>query len=645
MFDFVRKHTKLLQVLLFLLIFPSFVLFGIQGYDSFNNNGSLAAKVDGIPISMQQLDNAQRSEIARMQQSLGASADIKSLDTPEAKLRTLDGLIRQTLLQVAVRKQHLAVSDSQVQQAILQIPQIAALRKPDGSFDVEAYRQLVAAQGMTTAQFEDQVREQLLLQQAVDGIAQPVIESKAIAGQLYDWQNQKRQVRLALFSTQDYLSQVQPSAAQIEAFYKDHTTLFQSPQRADIQYVVLSLNAVRQGVVITPAQAQAYYTQHIAEFRTPEERKASHILITLPPNPTAAQVQAAKTKADAILAEVRKDPAQFAAIAKRDSQDPGSAAQGGNLGYFTQNAMVKPFADAVFAMNKVGDIVGPVQSPYGFHIIELTGIKPAEQKPFAQVQSSIQAQLQNQEAQKRFPEMSDKFSNLVYEDSRSFAQVATKYHLQVLTAENVSPTPKETGDSKSDPLANAAFLKAVLSSNSIRDRRNISAVEIAPNTFASARILKYQPAATLTFAQAQDQVRALLVAQQAAALAVKAGEQALAAAQQGKAMPAWGSPVEISQSQATAPPGVPAVAVTAAFQLPAAKLPALTGLPLPGQAGYAIVSVDSVSKAKPDAEQLRAQQGAMSQLLSQGVTEAYIDSLKKRYGVEVLYKVSPQAHS
>ena len=645
MFDFVRKHTKLLQILLFLLIFPSFVLFGIQGYDSMNSNDNLAAKVDGIPISMQQLDNAQRSEIARMQQALGAAADVKSLDTPEAKLRTLDGLIRQTLLQVAVRKQHLSVSDEQVQQAILQIPQIAALRKPDGVFDVDAYRQLIAAQGMTTAQFEGQVREQLLLQQAMGSIAEPVIESRAIAAQLYDWQNQKRQIRLVQFKPQDYAAQVQPSAAQVEAFYKGHTALFQTPQSADIQYVVLDLNAVRQTITISPAQAQAYYTQHIAEFSSPAQRKASHILITLPPNPTAAQQQAAKAKADAILAEVRKDPAQFAEIAKRDSQDPGSAAQGGNLGYFTQDAMVKPFADAVFAMQKVGDITGPVRSQYGYHIIELTGIKPAEQKPFTQVESSIESQMQNQEALKRFSEVSDKFTNLVYEDSRSFAQVAAKYHLQVQTAQGVSPTPIASGDGKTNPLANTNFLKALFSSNSIRDKRNIAAVELAPNTLASGRIVSYKPASTLTFAQAQDKARALLVTQQSAALAVKAGEQALAAAQQGKAMPAWGAPVEISQTQASQPGGVPAAVVAAAFRLATTKLPAQTGVVLPGESGYAIVSVDSLSKPKPDTEQLRAQQGTMSQLLSQGVTEAYINSLKKRYGVEVLYKVPAQASS
>ena len=644
MFDFVRKHTKLLQVLLFLLIFPSFVLFGIQGYDHFSGNGGLAAKVDGVPISMQQLDEAQRNEVARMQQILGPAADIKSLDTPQAKMRTLDGLIHQTLLQVAVRKQHLMVSDGQVQQAILQIPQIAALRKPDGSFDVQAYRQLIAAQGMTTAQFEAQVREQLLLQQAMNGIGEPVIESKAIAGQLYAWQNQKRQIRMALYQAKDFASQVQPTPAQVEAFYKDNAKLFQVPQQADIQYVVLDMNAVRKDITVTPAQAKAYYTQHIAQFSSPEERKASHILIALPPQPTPAQEQAAKAKAEAILAEVRKDPAQFAAIAKRESQDPGSAPQGGDLGYFTRSGMVKPFADAVFAMKKVGEIVGPVRSQYGYHIIELTGIKPAEQKPFAQVEGEIQAQLQNQEAQKRFPELSDKFSSMVYEDSRSFDQVAAKLHLKVETAQNVTPTPDTSRNPKLDPLASARFLQALFSDNSIRDRRNIPAVEIAPNVMASGRIVSYQAARTLPFAQTQDKARELLVQQQAAALAVKAGEDALQAARQGKVQPAWGAPVEVSQTQAAQTSGVPVAVVNAVFHLSTDKLPALTGVALPGQ-GYAVVSLDSVTSGRPDPEQLRAQQGTMNQLLSQAVTDAYIDALKKRYGVEVLYKLPAQANS
>ncbi|WP_031407707.1 SurA N-terminal domain-containing protein [Thiomonas sp. FB-Cd] len=641
MFDFVRKHTKLLQLILFLLIFPSFVLFGIQGYDRFSGSGNVAAKVDGIPISMQELDAAQRSEVARMQQALGASADIKSLDTPEAKMRTLDGMIRQLVLQVAVRKQHLAVSDSDVQQAILQIPQIAALRKRDGSFDLDAYRKLIEAQGMSTGQFEAQVREQLLLQQALGGIGESVIESKAIAGQLYAWQNQRRQVRVALYQASDYASQVQPTAAEVEAFYKAHLQSFQVPQQATVQYVVLDPTAVRKSVTVTPEEVKAYYEKHIGQFNSPEQRKASHILIALPPNPTPAQEQAAKAQADKILAQLHSDPAQFAAIAKRDSQDPGSAPDGGNLGYFTRDGMVKPFADAVFAMHKVGEIVGPVKSQYGYHIIELTGIKPAEQKTLAQVQGEIKSQLEDQAAQARFADVADQFKNMVYEDSRSFADVADKLHLEVRTAQGVTPTPNP-GDAKTDPLANAKFLQALFSENSVRDKRNIPAVDIGSNTLVSGRIVSYQPATTLGFSQAQSKARDLLVRVQSANLATKAGEEALIAAKQGKAQPPWGAPLEISQDRPSKDAAVPPPVVAAAFQLSPATLPALTGVVLPGQ-GYAIVSIDSVSNSTPDAEQLRAQQGTMSQILSRAVTEAYIDSLKKRYGVEVLYKIPARA--
>ena len=641
MFDFVRKHTKLLQLLLFLLIFPSFVLFGIQGYDRFSSSGNLAAKVDGIPISMQELDAAQRNEVARMQQALGASADIKSLDTPESKMRTLDAMIRQLVLQVAVRKQRLVVSDSDVQQAILQIPQIAALRKSDGSFDLDAYRKLIEAQGMTTGQFEAQVREQLLLQQAMGGIGESVIESKTIAGQLYAWQNQKREVRVALYQGSAYASQVQPTAAEVDAFYKANLQSFQVPQQATIQYVVLDPDAVRKSVVVTPEEVKSYYEKHIAQFSSPEQRKASHILIGLPPTPTPDQEQAAKAKAAKILAELRKDPTQFAAIAKRESQDPGSAPGGGNLGYFTRDGMVKPFADAVFAMHKVGEIVGPVKSQYGYHIIELTGIKPAEQKTLAQVEGEIKSKLEEQAAQARFADVADQFKNMVYEDSRSFADVADKLHLAVHTAQGVTQTPS-AGDAKTDPLANAKFLRALFSAQSVQDKRNIPAVDIGPDTLVSGRIVSYQHATTLGFSQAQSKARDMLIQEQSATLATKAGQEALIAAKQGKAQPPWGAPVEVSQVQSSKNATVPPPVVTAAFQVPSAKLPALTGVALPNQ-GFAIVSVDGITRSTPDTEQLRAQQGAMSQLLSRALTDAYIDSLKKRFGVEVLYKIPARA--
>ncbi len=632
MFEIVRRHTKLMQIILFVLIFPSFVLFGIQGYDHLTGEANLAAKVGGIPISMQQFDQTQREQVARLQQALGGRIDISAIDTPAMRMRTLDGMIDQLLIELAVNKQHLVVGDAAVQQAILQIPQIAALRRPDGSFDVAAYRNLLEAQGMSTQQFEAQVRAQLLQQQAVGAIGDAAIASHALAASLSDWQRQTRSVRVALYSAKDYAAQVKPDAAALQAFYQQHQADFRVPEQASVDYVVLTPAALAQGVTVTPQQVRAYYDQHPDKFGTPEQRRASHILIALPAKPTAAQVAAAQAKADAIAAEVKKNPSRFAELAKQDSQDPGSAANGGDLGYFTRDGMVKPFADAVFALSKPGQIAGPVRSPFGFHIVELTGIKPAQRKPFDEVSASIEQQLRDAAAQKLFADASDKFSNKVYEDSRSFAAVAAQYHLQVQHAQGVTPTPR-AGDANSDPLANPRFLKALFSPNSLRDKRNIAAVEIGPDALASGRVLDATPAGTLSFAQAQAKVSALFVEQRAEQLAEQAGQAALQQARDGRAQPSWGP----TQPLTLDAKGVSPALLAAVFSARVDKLPQLVGVALPGQ-GYAVVSLDAVSAAKADPAQLKAQLGAQEQALQQAVTDAYLQSLRRRYGVKVLYK-------
>ncbi len=636
MFEIVRRHTKLMQIILFVLIFPSFVLFGIQGYDHLTNDANLAAKVGGIPITMQQFDQTQREQVARLQSVLGGRVDISAIDTPAMRMRTLDGMINQLLIDLAVNKQHLVVGDAAVQQAILQIPQIAALRRPDGSFDVTAYRNLLEAQGMSPQQFEAQVRAQLLQQQAVGAIGDAAIASQALAAAASDWQHQTRNVRVALYAAKDYAAQVKPDTAALQAFYQQHQADFSVPEQASIEYVVLNPAALAQGVTVTPQQVRAYYDQHPDKFGTPEQRRASHILIALPPTPTAAQVAAAQAKADAIATEVRKDPSRFAELAKHDSQDPGSAAAGGDLGYFSHDGMVKPFADAVFALSKPGQIAGPVRSPYGFHIIELTGIKPAQRKPFDEVRASIEQQLRDAAARKLYSEVSDKFSNKVYEDSRSFADVAAQYHLQVQHAQGVTPTPR-AGDDKADPLANARFLKSLFGPNSLRDKRNIAAIEIGPDTLASGRILNATPAGTMSFAQAQDKVRTLFVEQRAEQLAAQAGQVALQQARAGKAQPSWGP----AQPLTLDAKGVAPALLGAVFSANADKLPRLLGVDLPGQ-GYAVVSLDSVSTAKADPAQLKQQEGAQEQALQQAVTDAYLQSLRRRYGVKVLYKASPK---
>ena len=631
MLESIRKHSKLMQIVLFVLIFPSFVLFGIQGYSSFEGSADAAAKVGGQTISMQQLDAANRDEIARLQSMLGSAVDIKQLDTPEQKLRTLDGMIRQTLLQLEARREHLEVTDAQVQQAILQIPQIAALRKPDGSFDVQAYRSLIAAQGMNTAQFEAQVREQLILQQVLSGLAGSVIDSQALAAAAAKAAAQQREVRLALFKPADYTAQVQVTPQEVETFYKNNTSRFQKPESADIQYVVLSAAEVAAGIKVTGEQAKAFYDANLSKFSTPAERRASHILIAIPADATAAQQEQAKARAEAIAKQVKANPAEFAALARKDSQDPGSAEKGGDLGYFTADAMVKPFADAVFGMQKIGEIIGPIKTQFGYHIIELTGIKPGAQQPFDAVKTSIEKQLQQEAAQKQMSADVETFTNAVFEHPDSFRAVEDKLHLKVQSASNVTRTPQPAAPDAVSPLSSKAFLDALFAESSLRNKHNLQAIQIAPNVWASARVLSFSPAQTLPLAQVQPQVRQMLIDQKAAELARKAGEQAL----KSPATLTFGAPQTINLTQPT--PDVSPLIVSKAFGLSASKLPATAGVDL-GAQGYAVLQLDKVIEGQAPAQLISAAANAEQQALTQGVMNAYIEALKKRFGVEILYK-------
>ena len=631
MLESIRKHSKLMQIVLFVLIFPSFVLFGIQGYSSFEGNSDVAAKVGGQTITMQQLDAANRDEIARLQSMLGSAVDIKQLDTPEQKLRTLNGMIRQVLLQLEARREHLAVTDAQVQQAILEIPQIAALRKPDGSFDVQAYRSLIAAQGMNTSQFEAQVREQLILQQVLGGLAGSVIDSQALATAAAKAAAQQRVVRLALFKPADFAAQVKVTPEQVEAFYKNNTSRFQKPEEANIQYVVLSADALAGQIHITPEQAKAYYDANKAKFSTPAERRASHILITVPSDATQAQQDAALAKAETIAKQVKANPAEFATLARKDSQDPGSADKGGDLGYFTADAMVKPFADAVFGMQKVGEIVGPIKTQFGYHIIELTGIKPGSQQPFDAVQADIEKQLQQEAAQKQLSADVETFTNAVFEHPDSFQTVADKLKLKVQTADQVTRTAQPAPPGSTNPLSSKAFLDALFAENSLRNKHNLQAIQIAPNVWASARVLSYSPAQTLPFAQVESQAKQMLIDQDAAELAKRAGEKAL----QTPATLTYGAPLTLSLTQPA--PDVPAAIVTKAFGLSTNKLPVQTGVDL-GANGYAVLQLDQVIEGQAPAQLVNAATGAEQQLMSQGIMNAYVEALKKRFGVEILYK-------
>ena len=516
MFDFVRKHTKIMMSLMFLLIIPAFVLVGINGFRSFNSGGETVAKVGSYSIKQGEWDAAHKNEVDRARNSQ-PNIDPKLLDAPELKYTTLERLVREHVLSDAAADAHFTATDARVARELSQSPMIASLRKPDGTLDMERYRQLAAAQGLTPEGFEARVRKDLGLRQVEGGIAATALAPAVQANMALNAFFERREVQVANFAPADYKAQVNPTDAEIDTYYQANQKQFQAPESASVEYVMLDLESVKKTITPNADEIKTYYDQNVARLSGKEERRASHILINAPKDMAAADRAKAKEKATALLEQVRKAPDSFADVARKNSQDPGSAPSGGDLDFFGRGAMVKPFEDAAFSMKK-GDISELVESDFGFHIIKLVDIKAPKQKSFDEVKPTIEADLRTQQAQRKFAEVAEAFTNAVYEQSDNYKQIAEKLKLEVKTATDVhrQPAPDAKG-----ALANPKLLTAVFSPDSVEKKRNTEAVEIGANQLVSARITQYAPARTLPLAEVKADVRERLVAVRSAELAKK----------------------------------------------------------------------------------------------------------------------------
>lgn len=624
MFDFVRTHTRLLQFVLVLLIFPSFVFFGIQGYSRFTEGAATVAKVAGHGITQTEWDAAHRNQVERARAQM-PGIDAKLLDSPEMRQRTLEGLVQERVILAAADKLHLVTSDERLQRLFASQPEFAALRNPDGSLNKE----MLAAQGMTSEQFADRLRQGLTTRQVLLGIEGTAFGPATPAAQALDALFQRRDMQVARFETKDFAAKVNPSDAELETYYNDaaNATQFQAPEQAAIEYVQLDLDAIKAGITVSDAELRKFYADNEARYSTPEERRASHILIKADKSAPAAEREKAKAKAESLLAEIKKSPASFAELAKKNSQDPGSAANGGDLDFFGRGAMVKPFEDAAFTL-KPGELSGIVESDFGYHIIKVTAARGGEKRTFDAVKGDIESELKKQQAQKKYAEAAEVFTNTVYEQSDSLKPVADKLKLQIRTASNVSRVP---GSDQKGALAHPKLLDALFGTDSLRNKRNTEAVEVGPNQLVSARVTQYTPAHKLPLAEVKDKVRERLVAKQAAGLARKEGEAQLAAWKKSAEGANLGAAVVISRAQTT---GLPRNLVDAALKAPADPLPAWTGVDL-GDQGYAVVRINKVlprDEAVASAERAQAQ---YAQVWAAAESQAYYAALKERFKVQI----------
>ncbi|MBP7131482.1 MAG: SurA N-terminal domain-containing protein [Aquabacterium sp.] len=625
MFEFVRRNTRILQLFLVLLILPSFVLVGMEGYSQFTDNAGTVAKVGKQKVSQQEWDNAHRNFVER-QRSQRPDLDISLFDQPAVKQQSLDALVREYVLQMASREQHLSVPAARVMRIFASDPQFAALRNPDGTVN----KALLEARGLTPLQLESMLRQELTAAQVLGGVQVASHVAQTSTRAAVDALFQLREVQWLKFEPKSYMAQLKPTPEQLQAYYKDpaNAAWLTTPEQADVQYVVLDLDTLKSRVSVSEDELRRAYKENIQRYATPEERRASHILIKAEASASAEQKKTARAKAEQLLAQVQKNPTQFAELARKHSDDPGSGANGGDLDFFGRDDMVKPFEEAAYKM-KPGQISGLVESEFGFHIIQLTGVRGGETKPFEAVRAEIEDDARKQLAQRQYAEEAEKFTNMVYEQSDSLQPVATELKLPIQSAAGVlrQPGAKDLG-----VLSNRRLLETLFDPTNRSKAHNTEAVEVATNKLVSARIVKYRPAALMPFEQAQAQVRERWMLAQALKAARADAEQKMALWKQSPEKTAMPTAVQMSRRTVFAQP---AAVLDAALRVPEKQLPAWTVTSL-GDEGVALLKVNKVVPLQVSPDEFKEMQAQFSGYWARAEADAYYRALKREYQVEYM---------
>ncbi len=624
MFEFVRTHNKLLQIVLGLLIFPSFVFFGVQGYSRFMGPDSAAvATVDGRDITKAEWDAAHRAQVDRVRQQ-NPNIDPKLLDSAEARRHSLDEIVRDRVMQAAVAHQELQVSDARLRDVLSRDEKFKEFLAQD-----RATQEAIAAQQGTNLQgLQERVRDSIAQGQVLNGVTGSTFVPAGEQARALDAVLQRREVQWQRYDTAAYLPKVQPTEADVKAYYDDkaHAALFRAPDEAQVDYVVLDLAALKTQVTPSEDDLKTYYEQNIKLFQAPEERHVSHIVVNVDAAAPAADKAKAKAKAEALLAEVRKNPASFADVARKSSDDAGSAPNGGDLDWLTKDALGAPIGPAVFAM-KAGEISDLVEAPDGFHILLLQAVRGGAAKPYAEVRAQIDDSKRKELAQAAYASAAEQFTNMVYEQADSLQPVVDKLKLVKQTATvQRTPAPGAAG-----PLASQHLLDAVFSADSLRTKHNTEAIEAAPNQLVSARIVKFTPAHPVPLAEIHDKVLEMVRQSQAQAAARKDGEAKVAELKKDPA-----ATLEKSGTYSrTAPAELQGAALDAAMKADVSKGPAVTGLAL-GDAGYIAMRVVKALPRDP-ADTATADQARqlIARSLGDAESKAYLKALETKYKVKI----------
>ena len=595
-------------------------LFGIESYFRSAGDNIAVAEVGNTQISIQEYTSALQNMRKRLQAE--GKLDSSQPDSPEMKSFVLNQLVNKELLNAEIKREHYAISDEQLSTYVTGMQEF----QKEGKFSQELYDELLQQNRMTPSQFEALMRSDLMTQQAQDGFAKLGFTASARTDHALKVLNQQRVVSVAEIKSNGFVDQVKITPEQVKAYYEKNKAKLINPEQVKIEFLLLSANNLITGVSVDDAEVLKYYEANKDKFQANEQIQASHILIGFGAAPTPESKLAAKTKAEGIVADIKKNPKSFEDLAKKYSED-GSAAKGGALDPFGRGAMVKPFEDAAFSM-KVGEISDLVETQFGYHIIKVTGIS-GEKTDFESLKPQIKGDLMFQKAKADFLKQSDDFKELVYTQQNSLEPAAKAFKAEIQKSDWLT---RESGAKFFKN--NTKLMDLVFSAESIKEHRNTEAIEVSENNLVSARVIDFKPATPKSFDEVKSGIEALLKLEAAQKLAIDKGVLALKELQAGKAVEGldWIKEVTVDRKNAQ---GLTELAMNQAFKTNVSKLPAYSGMEN-SKLGYLLVKVIDVKAEIPaDADAAKAAKNELDMAFSAEYLAAYKQSLREKSKVKI----------
>jgi peptidyl-prolyl cis-trans isomerase D len=638
MFDLIRNHQRWMQLILLFLIVPSFVFFGVQGYTGFMASEPELVLVDKQPITLGQFNQARTAQLEQYRNTLGPQFDPAAFDTAEFREQLLNRMIDERTVALAAAKGLYSVSDETLRRTIAAIPAV----QENGQFSSQRYRDVLAAQGMTPTTFELGLRRDLAIAQVLQPIGLTARIPTEVAEKILVLLTEKRTVERRIFAASDFAASIKVTDADIQKWYDTHQAKLQVPENVDVQYIVLNEKAASQDVKVSDENIESFYKQNQARYGQPQRRRVSHILIELPASANDAVKAQARAKAEDISTKALAAPQNFAALAKEFSQDSGSANQGGDLGWISKNMLVPQVETAVFELEK-GKISGVVESPFGFHVINVVDVQPASIKPLAEVKEDITNEIRKQLAAEQFAQLASKLTSLVYDQRDSLAPISTALNLPVQTLSGLArdgllPASQRAGAEPSEEqqliFGSPKVRQAVFAADVLKEKLNSGLIEISPELIVAVRVAAVHPAHVPALAKVSGGIKQRLTEELSLAAAQAAGLKELESL---KASPNsepkdFDSPFEVTRQQ---PSSLTREQLEAVMSASVKPLPTFVGVQ--GAEQYTILRLSKVEVgAKPEPSQVSQLQAQLSQAWGAAEEQAALKVLRKEFNVKML---------